>query len=882
MPKAWQLVRVRIFVFLALFWLLLPVTAGAYQLNSQAAEEETLTSGVVLQTLRLETDLGPINVYVLKVNLSDPYLKIDTIVGADGTLAANMAVGEMARRARAVAAVNGDFFQMKESGRPIGLLYQGGSLVASPAQRTDMYGFGFTKDRKPTFEIFTFIGQVKAGNGKSFPLAGINKPGYLVQSEASSDADSLTMYTPLWGTVSRGKLPALPGTVEVVVQGGVVKKVLTEQPGTAIPRDGYILKGHGRAARFLQDNLPVGAKVNVDYSVSPLGDKLTAAVGGQALLVENGQKPPYFSQNIAGNYARTAVGTDKDGKTLFLVSVEKSTVADGTVISRGMSQEELADFLISLGVWRAVNLDGGGSTTLAARHAGEFEPILVNRPQGGKERPVPDAIGLFSTAPPGKLAGLVIKGPKVMLAGTKAAYIVNGYDQYFNPVLVDPARASWKSAAGEFQGNILSPENGGSTTVDASLGGIKESLPVRVIGRESLDQLLVTPLVATLDFGQPVEFTVQVKTREGEKFALTTGDVDWDLKGEIGTLAGGKFTAGSVPGSGEATVTFQGFKAVIPITVRPPTQEIDLAPGNPAQGYIDGGIKLDFPVGCVTEPVRIKIAKIIEMPENLPTGLEPVGAINVELAAGSKPALTAPWRLTWQYRPDAIGARMAILHLEEKDGKWLELPSKIQDSGEQSAALVAKCWQPGIYLQVYDLRPAPAFKDTEKHWAWQQIADLARRGLVSGFPDGAFHPDQPVTRAQFAVMLDNVMRWPRPDTNPAFTDSTPKWAEGAIAAAYSRGVVKGYPDGRFAPDAFITRSEMASIMARALSLTGKEVKLSYKDAASIPEYARASVSEVTRAGVMQGGDGLFRPKDGATRAEAAAVVSRLCQLWLKQ
>lgn len=865
--------------FVLLLCTLAPATAGAYKLISQAAEEERLTSGVILQNVHLETDLGPVNVYVLKANLLDPYLKIDTVVGADGTLARNQPVGDMARRTSAVAAVNGDFFQMKESGRPIGLLYQGGKLIASPAQRTDMYGFGITGDSKPAIEIFSFNGQVKAGNGKSFPLAGINKPGYLVMSEGSSDTDSLTMYTPLWGPVSRGKLPAVTGTVEVVVQGGVVKKVLVDQPGTEIPKDGFIFKGHGKAAKFIQDNLPVGAKVNVEYSVSPLGDKLAAAVGGQALLVENGQKPPYFSQNIAGNYGRTAAGFDREGKTLFLVAVEKRVNQDSTVISRGMSQEELADFLISLGVWRAINLDGGGSTTMAARHAGEFEPVLVNRPQGGAQRSVPDALALFSTAPPGKLFGLVIKGPKVLLAGTSAAYTAKGYDQYYNPVPVDPAQVSWKSGAGQFQGNILSPVNGGAATIEATLGGIKGSLPVRVIGKESLEQLLVAPSPGILDFGQTVEFSVQVKTREGEKFALTTGDVAWALNGEIGTLTGGKFTAGLKPGSGEVSVTFQGLTALIPITVRPPMLEIELKPGSPAQGTFDG-VKIDFPAGCATEPTVIRIAKVVDIPEDLPSGLDPFKAVNV---AESGPALAVPWRLAWLYKADAIGAKKAILFWEENDGKWLEMPSKIEDYGDQSAAQVAKCWQAGIYLLAYDQRPSPSFKDTEKHWARLQIVELAGHGLASGFPDGEFHPDQPVTRAQFAVLLNNVMKWPRPAVKPSFSDSTPKWAEEAISAAYSRGVVKGYPDGRFAPDALITRSEMASIITRALNLPGKEEKLNYRDAAAVPDFAMASVAAVTRAGVMQGGDGgLFRPNEGATRAEAAVVVSRLKEIWLNQ
>ncbi|MEG3071180.1 MAG: phosphodiester glycosidase family protein [Candidatus Syntrophopropionicum ammoniitolerans] len=99
------------------------------------------------------------------------------------------------------------------------------------------------------------------------------------------------------------------------------------------------------------------------------------------MLVQDGQLPAYFTQNITGKHARTAVGVSRDGNTLYLVAVEKYTDPSAGVLSVGMTQEELAQFLISIGVWRAVNLDGGGSTTLATRHLGDFDASLVNRPQ---------------------------------------------------------------------------------------------------------------------------------------------------------------------------------------------------------------------------------------------------------------------------------------------------------------------------------------------------------------------------------------------------------------------------------------------------------------------------------------------------------------------
>lgn len=862
--------------------LLTPSWADAYQVVNKTSSEETITQGAVLQTVRMNTDEGPLTVYILKADLSSPYLKVDTIIGADGTLNKNQSVLEMARRTGAVAAINGDFFQMKESGRTIGLAYQGGRLVESPAQRNDMYGFGITKDKTPILEVFAFSGQVAAGNGKSFPLSGINKPGYLVMSDASSDIDALTLYNSLWGTTSRGKLPNLTGVVEVVVKNGVVKQVLTDQPGVPIPSDGYILKGHGQAAKFITENLPVGSKVNVTYSVTPQGDKLLAAVGGQALLVEDGRLPGYFTQNIAGKYARTAVGTSRDGKTLYLVAVERQAASDGTLLSRGMSQEELADFLISIGVWRAVNLDGGGSTTMAARHLGDFDASLINRPQGISQRPVPDAIGLFSTAPQGTLKGLAVSGPTVLLTGTRGEFTVKGYDQYYNPFRIEPGKVSWSAspAAGDFQGNAFMPKQSGMVTVRAALENAGGTAAVRVIGPESLSELVVSPSSVTVEPGQTAQFSVQVKTKDGESFDLRVQDVNWTVDGSLGQMVDGKFTAVDKTATGEIKAAFQGLSVSVPVSVKPPWVDLQTAPGKDSKITMDGWIRMQFPAGSVEEPAKIRLA-YAAVPSDLPSGYVSLGSVTVTPVEGQETGLSAPWRMNWQYSEDAVSGRPAVLLWDSSLKKWREQPAGIDGEGSPKT-ISARVWGFGRMVLADDRRPAPAFKDTGKHWARSSIHNLAVRGVVNGFPDGTFGPDQVVTRAQFVSLLAAALQWPAPESAPAFKDSIPAWARPAVAAAVSRGVVSGYPDGTFAPDARITRSEMAVMINRALGLSDTGGKNQYADSGSIPDFARDAVAKVSGAGLIQGSGGYFRPKDGATRAETAVAINRLLNWWVKE
>lgn len=872
----------KIIIALLVFNLLLPAWANAYQVVGKTTSEEIITEGVVLQTVRLKTSEGPLNIYILKADLTSPYLKVDTLVGQEGSLDKNQSVTAMARRAGAVAAINGDFFQMKESGRPIGLLYQGGRLLESPAMRNDMFGFGIDKEQKPILEVFSFSGEVVAGNGKSYPLAGINKPEYLLISGASSDTDALHIYDSSWGSISRGTLQENNGVVEAVVRRGAIERVLTGQPGVAIPPDGYIIRGHGEASSFILENLTVGVKVNYNFKVYPEGEKLFAALGGQALLVENGRIPGSFTQNIGGNNARTAVGVSRDGKDLFLVVVERQVASDGTLISRGMTQEELASFLVSQNIWRAVNLDGGGSTTMAARTLGDFEANLVNQPQGAVQRLVPNSIGLFSTAPQGTLKGLLVKGPALMLTGDSAEFIVRGYDQYYNPVRITPNTINWSTSPsnGQFTGNIFIPSKGGSVLVSASMGDIKGTATVNVIGPESLSTLEVKPAAITIQPGKSVKMTVRVTTIFGEYIDLKAGAVKWSVEPTLGTLSNDTFTAGSKTASGQLKGSFQGLNISVPVTIEMPGVELQAIPGQDTAVVLDKKVKVQVSAGSIDSAAKIKLS-YSDIPDNLPPGFVPLGAISVNPVTGQKPGLNTPWRLSWEYNSNAVNGRQTILMWDNSQDKWIEQPGLARGDNTLRTAF-ALVWGFGKLVLADDLRPEKAFKDTGKHWAGPAIHSLAARGVIKGFPDGTYGPDKKVTRAQFVLLLAAALQWPEPESAPVFKDSIPDWARPAVAAAVTRGVATGYPDGSFAPNALITRAEMAVMISRAVNLDESEAKLLYADTGTIPPFARNAVEKVTGSGLMQGSEGKFRPRDGATRAETAIAVTRLMDWWVKQ
>jgi|GEM_PF-5270144 len=168
-------------------------------------------------------------------------------------------------------------------------------------------------------------------------------------------------------------------------------------------------------------------------------------------------------------------------------------------------------------------------------------------------------------------------------------------------------------------------------------------------------------------------------------------------------------------------------------------------------------------------------------------------------------------------------------------------------------------------------------------WYHEAISHVVGFGLFHGDPEGNFDPQGIITRAQFAAVIARMVGADVSAYGAAgsFTDTAGHaWAFDYIEWAAAHGVVTGFDDGTFRPDAHITREAMAVMLARAIEGFDIDVPsgdaLSFADQAEISPWAVAGVGMLTQAGIIQGRpDGTFDPTATATRAEAATVFSRL-------
>jgi len=535
------------------------------QNNWFVSEPIPITAGAVRKIVTWQTQRNgrpaEIVAHVIEVDLNNPYVRLDVIANPDGRLPGRSTVRRMAEAAGAVAAANGDFFNTRGIGTPIGPQIRQGRLESGPTVLSGFYAFALTVDRRPIIAPVAFEGTVRAQDGAAFPLRGVNKEPLWLENGGHSHADSIYMYTGAWGDVQRGNDGATVPT-EVLVRSGVVEQVALDSIlNITVPQDGYILRASGRGADFIRDHVHPGDRISVEYRLTDATtgqvldmSRIVMMIGGHTILVDGG-KPATFSREIDGvdgrtPRARTAIGHSKDGRYVLLVAVERS----GT--SAGATLEELQRLLIRLGVDRAINLDGGGSTQMVARPLGETVLQLVNTTETGIERPVVNGIGVFTSAPKGPLAGLLPVAPDVLFVGETRPLGVRAYDKYYNPISLENIRAAWSVSgdaaviAGSGSLHAVKP---GSARLRVSAEGVSAEQTVFVPGREDIASItLVGDLPERLAPGVEVPLPkARVVLRDGRTVEALPSALAWETIGLRTKVTSDRLIVAEPPASGE-------------------------------------------------------------------------------------------------------------------------------------------------------------------------------------------------------------------------------------------------------------------------------------------------------------------------------------------
>ncbi len=181
------------------------------------------------------------------------------------------------------------------------------------------------------------------------------------------------------------------------------------------------------------------------------------------------------------------------------------------------------------------------------------------------------------------------------------------------------------------------------------------------------------------------------------------------------------------------------------------------------------------------------------------------------------------------------------------------------------------------------------FSDVTNHWAKDTVNNMGSRMVVFGDNNGNYNPDNNITRAEFATIIIRALGLTPGTGESGFDDvASTDWYCGYVETAAGYGIITGYPDGSFGPDDTITREQAMVMIARAMKITGLEVNLTdseinellgtYSDGATAMDYAKTGIAACIQTGIVSGrGNGTIAPKDYVTRAEVAVMVEKMLQ-----
>ncbi|NIK77812.1 sugar phosphate isomerase/epimerase [Paenibacillus castaneae] len=310
-------------------------------------------------------------------------------------------------------------------------------------------------------------------------------------------------------------------------------------------------------------------------------------------------------------------------------------------------------------------------------------------------------------------------------------------------------------------------------------------------------------------------------------------------------------------------------------TVTSTNGQLNIPIGKIGIASLGDGLRITFPAGAAADELKITIEQVkdtsgllsdqvallspvYEMLKNIPQNFKKL--VKIEFAFDSTLLKNSE--------------RAGIFYYDEAKKQWVEvMGSKV--TGNQIAGEVDHFTKFAV-LAVDKAAAVESFSDIAGHWAAASISEAVKLGIVSGYPDHTFRPNRTVTRAEFAVMLTNALQMKNEGAELKFNDSAKigEWAKQAIATANHAGIIQGFEDGSFRPNEQIKRSEMAVMIARALKLSTETVEpAGFADDLDVPLWAMGAVASLKQQGIIQGnGSNTFAPKASATRAEAVTIL----------
>ena len=378
----------------------------------------------------------PLKIHVMEIDLTNPYVEIETCLSGDSAVATERPSSMYARNDfpghDMIGATNGDFYQYVdpiEIGIPRSGQFRRNECVTNPVGRAS---FVLTPDRIPYIDRVDFRGTLSKGDA-STRIHAVNMQRLEWEN---TGGDFLLLYTNSYGkythkTTGGTKVIVRPKEGDLFFSANkniecVVESVFDNPGVSPIPENAAVLYGIGNSETFLKglaagDNVTIFLKTDLRSQPGLLTDFKEQMGGSDDIVLQNGLTDDGQSGAATGAHPRTGIGISKDKKTVYF------SVIDGRQAgSAGVSLQDLGSVFKALGAWDAVNLDGGGSSCMVVNNS------IVNNPSDGKERPVGNGMLIYSNAPADEDIAILEFGPRPYEVPITAVFrpIIYAFNQY--------------------------------------------------------------------------------------------------------------------------------------------------------------------------------------------------------------------------------------------------------------------------------------------------------------------------------------------------------------------------------------------------------------------------------------------------------------------
>lgn len=410
-----------------------------------------------------------------------------------------------------IGAINGDFFDPVTQS-VLGPIIDQGKIIQNGVRNPKFNEFGLTKNKTPFIADWDQSFMSLKIHGKTIPIDYVNKNyahlGHIVFLNSNFGEKSI-------GNTTDKKL------YEALIRNDKVEKIAYDKAPMNIPEDGYILSFPEKHKNILE-GVSVGDTIKLKTSNAL--DMIQANIGGGAILVDQGEVPSSFSLDIKGNHPRSAIGYTEDQKKLILITVEgrKKFVP-------GVNQNELAEIMIDLGAYKALNLDGGGSSELLLRKFGSNTLEVKNYLSDRGERRIYNGLGIIETYEESEISDISITLDKShSIVNEPIGYEIYASDKNYNPKTLDPNKIQMSSSLkGTFKDNKFYPLEAGSGTIKITYDHI--SYTQDIVIHDDFAELRITPKTITAKTNESIELSPVLLTKSGYEIPISLERLDLSL-----------------------------------------------------------------------------------------------------------------------------------------------------------------------------------------------------------------------------------------------------------------------------------------------------------------------------------------------------------------